>query len=101
MLDSFDLAEAPAHGVACTNRPIGAGRTALFDAKAVADARLGRQMSRARGVFLELLPQLPHVHPQIGRFLGVSRPPDREEDLLVGEDLARVSHQCSEELVLS
>lgn len=58
--------------------------------KAVADPGFGQQVPRHRGVDLDLLPQVGHVHPHVVRILGVTGPPHGLEQLLVRDDPVRL-----------
>ena len=51
---------------------------------------LRNQIPRPPRISLNLLPQLPHVHPQILRFLAVFPPPHVLEDGFVREHFPRV-----------
>src|SRR5690349_1946697 len=56
----------------------------------VADARLVEQVARARGIGLDLAPQVRHVHVEVVRLLAVRGAPDRAQDRGMREQLALV-----------
>ena len=59
----------------------------------VANARFGEDQFRARGVSLELLPQMSGIDTQVVRLLDGVRPPDLCEKLALGHDTPGVAHQ--------
>src|SRR5262249_17274895 len=67
-------------------------------AQPIADSGLGEDVVRPLGIGLDLLPQLPHVDPQILRVGEIV--PQRAEQEPVGEHLAGVLHQHAQEIVL-
>src|SRR3989442_15004281 len=64
----------------------------------VADAGLGQNIVRALGIGFDLLPELPHIDPQVLRVREVI--PQLAEKELVGEHLAGMLHQHAQKLVL-
>src|SRR5437764_9308541 len=52
----------------------------------IADARLGQHDPGVVGMIFDLLAQLADIDAKILRVFGMSRAPDRGEDLLVGHD---------------
>src|SRR5262245_25710897 len=79
---------------------LGSRAAASIHDEAVADAGLGQQQLRTRGLALELAPQVAHVDVEILRLRGKPRPPRLLEELLMGDDTPRVLHEGGEKLVL-
>ena len=67
-------------------------------AQAIADPGLGQNVVRPLGIGLDLVPQLPHVDPQILRIGQVV--PQFAEQELVGQHLAGMLHEHTQQLVL-
>src|SRR5262245_33008699 len=68
--------------------------------EAVADARLGEDVPRPRGVRLELPPQLRDVDVEVVRLRGIRTAPDLLENGLMREELSLVPGEKNEERVL-
>src|SRR5262245_12767185 len=98
---SADLARAPIwhdRGARQRTRVEGEPGSSIRRPQAIADPRLRQDILRTFRIGLDLLPQLPDVHPQI---LSVGQiVPQLAEQKLVGEHLAGVLHQNAQKLVL-
>src|SRR5580692_7531717 len=47
-------------------------------AQPITHSGLGQEVSRSRGVFFELLPEMSHIHPEVLSLPRVGGAPDRE-----------------------
>src|SRR5262245_42149397 len=68
--------------------------------EAVAHARLGDEVPRARGIGLELASDLGEVDAQVVRLRLVLRAPDLLEQLALGDELARVADEHLDDVPL-
>src|SRR5207244_1758879 len=66
----------------------------------IANARFGEQITRPRGIPLQLVAKLAHVDAQVMALVSEARAPDLFQELAMGEDLARVLDEDREEVVL-
>ena len=84
------------HADAISPMPLrGRGIRRLWGEEAVADAELGQEDARLRGVGLNLLPQLAHEDAQIVGVLQVRRAPDLLEQELVGDHVSLRAAQAA------
>src|SRR4051812_28319466 len=67
--------------------------------QAVPYTRLGEKQSRPRGIALELVAQLTHVHSEVVTLLRVVGAPDLLQQLPVSDYAAGVSDQRGQQLV--
>src|SRR5271165_287665 len=75
-------------------------RARLAEIQAIAAAGVRHQVAGPRRVLLDLLPELPHVRPQILRAGGRFRTPYGREDLLLGHGPTRASRERKKQLAL-
>jgi hypothetical protein len=67
--------------------------------QAVADTRLSDDVTRLRRVGFQFLPQLANVDTQVVRVLGIARPPDDAQQLLVRHYLTGVNNEKAQEVI--
>ena len=72
----------------------------LNPSQAIPDAGLGDDVPGLGRVVFELLPQMPHEHPQVVRALGMRGPPHLAQRMPVGQHPARIGRQHPEQPVL-
>src|SRR5262245_13705866 len=80
-------------GFALFGRRIGPQRRLELLARlnqSVADAQLGHEYSRRVRMWLDLLAQLAHENAQVMSVMHVDRAPNFLQQMLVGDDIARV-----------
>jgi len=68
--------------------------------EAVADPGLGEQVLRSRRILLDLFSQLIHEYAQVLDLVAVIRPPDRLQQLRMGNRHVRMRHQILQKLEL-
>ena len=67
----------------------------LEDLQPVSNPRLGDEISGSYRVWFDLSPQVADIDLQHVRFAFISRPPDRAQQLVVGEHLAGMFNKCA------